>query len=105
MFVEEFEQQIKFTKFLGILDTPIARFRKFLLILKIINFLIFVYGMVVLFTFIIQNFKDVLEVAQCLAPIITGIAGFNKFALLLLRYNEIFTIIEDLKRLNKKCEF
>lgn len=101
----EFEYQIKFINYCGILESPSKKWRNFFNILQIFNVIVNVYCLITLLTFMAENYSNILDISECMAPVITTIMSLMKFSLLYFYTDDIFELIRGIKRLNLKWKY
>lgn len=100
----EFKYQIKFINYCGILESPSKKWRSFFKILQIFNVLVNIYCLITLITFMAENYSNILEISECMAPVITTIMALMKFSLLYFFTDDIFDLIREIRMLNRKCK-
>jgi hypothetical protein len=101
---KEFEFQIKFINYCGISESPSKKWRSFFKILQIFNVLVNIYCLITLLTFMAENYSNILEISECMAPVITTILTLVKFSLLFFFTDDIFDMIREIRMLNRECK-
>ena len=101
---KEFEYQVKFINYCGILESPSKKWRSFFKILQIFNVLVNIYCLITLLTFMAENYSNILEISECMAPVITTIMALMKFSLLFFYTDDIFDLIREIRMLNRECK-
>lgn len=99
------DHQVKFLKFCGINEIvsaqwkDIIRFYRYFLLFSTL----FTIAMVV--SFASKNVDNVLEIAECIAPLVSAVFMVIKFAYLLICSDKIYKMIKEIEAMNEECEF
>jgi len=99
------DHQVKFLKFCGIHEIvstqwiDIIRFYRYFLIFSTL----FTIAMVV--SFVANNFNNVLEIAECIAPLVSSVFMLIKYVFLLICTDNFFNMIKEIEEMNEECEF
>lgn len=57
-----------------------------------------------LVTFMGRNYSNIMEVAECIAPLVTCTFAFIKYVFLMTHSGGVFDILKEVKEINKKCK-
>lgn len=101
----EFEYQIKLINYCGILESPSKKWRNFFKTLQIFNVIVNIYCLVTLIIFMAENYSNIIEISECMAPVITTIMSLMKFSLLFFYTDDIFDLIREIRMLNLNWKF
>lgn len=101
--VREFDLQIKLMNFLGIFEQSSTNWKIFSLIITTLNALMNIYSAFTIALYIIfLNYDEILEIAVSFSLLITTCMGLVKYFTIIFNYENIFNLIADIRRLNKK---
>lgn len=101
--MEIFELQLTFLKFCGIAQFSATRMKILKNIFTCWLYIATFYYMVSAVAYAITS-DDVLKIAESLAPVFSGTYSVVKLAVLLLYQDQFFDIIDEIRKLNKKCK-
>ena len=99
------DHQVKFLKFCGVQKNvstqwiDIIRFYRCYLIFSTL----FTTAMII--SFVAKNVNNVLEVTECIAPLVSCVFMVIKYAFLLICSDKIYEMIKEIEEMNGKCEY
>lgn len=101
--MEVFNLQLALIKFCGIIQSPSTRMR---ILSRIFVFWLYIASFYYMFSAVLYAITtdDVLEIAESLSPVFSGIYSAVKLAIYLWYQDQFFDIVDEIRELNKKCE-
>ena len=98
------DHQIKFLKFCGIFESiprkwiyRIKFFRSYIIFATLLTT-----AMVASFT--VQNYNNILEITECIAPLVSAVFMLIKYGFLIICSDKIFDMIKEIEELNVECK-
>ena len=96
--------QLNFAKIFGFRKNVPKKLQTIFKILNTGSFILLIHTIVSCLVFIVRNYSNFLTVTEAIAGIITNTLALTKLLFLWKFSNDIFEFIDDLRRLNQKCE-
>lgn len=99
----ELDHQIKFLKFCGIFKTVPVQMKDLVRIFR--SYIIFAttFSIILVSIFISKHYTNVLEIAECIAPLVSAVFMLIKYAFLIIYSDKVFDMIKEVKAMNEEC--